>query len=1234
MKIEDLINKAKSGDGSAQQELTDYYQKQADGYYKTGSYDDAMKCYKCMYGVDKNDPLAAYMISKIYSLEKYIPTKKVNKNQKVEEWKKKGDDAKKQREDKINKYNKNPTSSCLNKEVLKALYTLGRLYSTSLEDIIEQNYKKAEECYQKILILGKDTAYEEIVIKNLGDLYYEGGHGLQKDYYKAIKCYELLKNKNCDVEYKIGCMYENGGYGLEIDSEKAKEYYVKASEKTSDCSNEFKEHISQSLASLAEKISNKSYNTEQENTYKESSETISSIVEKTDLRENLEENPKNSTGEIEQYSTEHDLEEKSALEDLSCLEHTAAPELKMEVETIPNLLHENNENYIKELIDSIIENMNLTEGWKAGNKTEEESEIGNLIPIEKDGSNATKEIILLCDGTGASPDNNIDDGKNTNVQIFVDLFNSSIKTSADYTENYNEQEGWTIHTGTLKDSKKCRIIYYDRGLGAPRFKQNNNTISWDWREDQRKAVSFIESIKDKYAQFSAVGISENIRLAYKFLVEHFSPGDSIYMFGYSRGAYTIRVLIAFLRYIGLIDKEKVSPNLGNLMSLINEGFDKYRTDLHPDYNIEAIQFRDKYSHKKIKGLINFLGLWDTVRGLVVEKIKEDGKLTSVVLKARHALAIDEQRIPFQPSIWIPPFNDEGIDTEQRWFPGAHGDVGGGYKDRKLANISLLWMAKEVDTIGVELNWEYLRENGYSINPDDNFKGLQTDTLSLKVGCGDLTWEKIGHFLFEKSKYIRPIAITSLDESIDDSALKRFGAEINIDGKEGIPTKYVPENLHKILIAYNNFKKLSEEHKPLWQEKTAGLGEFLEITSNLASKKLAANLQDPDEELAQRLQYEELANQSQIEDESGYEEDNSWFNDDQINFLLKSLGNEHVRVIAAINLYQEEGKTLSSNLEEIQLQQTLEVSINTVIEDTLVMPLNLGQQHWAALYIHFNTEDRTMPMIGYFDPFGHTMPKILELTLKKVYTGIKNSNIITSPIRLQSDGYNCGPWVIAILESLIAKEALPDEDLNIREARRTYLERIKQAKQQERRTCLSQKQQAKTIRDGKQAAEESNHLNNPTSSNVNCLDEQQILAQYKRLINLSRQGDDAYVKAKNSLEDRNEKYASEYFRESKKHYKTILSFYDAKKLSDSICEYALVDIGKLRKRVIKIKMGKEFFQQHKFNCEKCPSYLKDLYTGLKSGTSDKRKWEELKEEFGEDWARDCSQKQNRAKPSVS
>ena len=170
------------------------------------------------------------------------------------------------------------------------------------------------------------------------------------------------------------------------------------------------------------------------------------------------------------------------------------------------------------------------------------------------------------------------------------------------------------------------------------------------------------------------------------------------------------------------------------------------------------------------------------------------------------------------------------------------------------------------------------------------------------------------------------------------------------------------------------------------------------------------------------------------------EETRWFSGDEMNRLLQHFfgRNENVRLVAAINLFQHEGEVLANNLDDVRLQ---DIEIRTFtgesLRRTIIVPVNLGN-HWAALRIYFDTENMEAPIINYFDPFGDKMPEELQVVLHKVYREISADNIVWDPIKFQSDGYNCGPWTIAILYSLVNRNMLPDENFNINDARKYYL----------------------------------------------------------------------------------------------------------------------------------------------------------------------------------------------------
>ncbi|MFW0795031.1 DUF2235 domain-containing protein [Gordonia sp. CPCC 205515] len=192
------------------------------------------------------------------------------------------------------------------------------------------------------------------------------------------------------------------------------------------------------------------------------------------------------------------------------------------------------------------------------------------------------------------------------------------------------------------------------------------------------------------------GLSKNLKEAYRKLVEAYEPGDEIFLFGFSRGAYTARSLGGFIRNSGILKREH--------MDQADAAFDLYRDrdKSSAPRQEQATEFRQKYSHETP---IRFIGVWDTVGSLGIpidgwkfaEKINRrwafhDTQLSTTVQAAYHALAIDEKRRPFGPTLWTPqPDRPEGQIIEQVWFSGVHCNVGGGYADSRISDIPLVWM---------------------------------------------------------------------------------------------------------------------------------------------------------------------------------------------------------------------------------------------------------------------------------------------------------------------------------------------------------------------------------------------------------------------------------------------------------------------------------------------------------------------------------------------------------------
>lgn len=181
--------------------------------------------------------------------------------------------------------------------------------------------------------------------------------------------------------------------------------------------------------------------------------------------------------------------------------------------------------------------------------------------------------------------------------------------------------------------------------------------------------------------------SENIREAYKFLIAKYKPGDSVFLFGFSRGAYVARSLAGLVYRCGLPARPVVTD------LAIETIYDLY---VKRDYDAMA-----ESKNKNRMCPISFLGVWDTVGALgipiaIFKKPNEslfgfhDTALSPEVGYACHAVALDEQREAFEPTLWDVSDDNAGF-VHQVWFAGAHSDVGGGYKERHHSNTALKWM---------------------------------------------------------------------------------------------------------------------------------------------------------------------------------------------------------------------------------------------------------------------------------------------------------------------------------------------------------------------------------------------------------------------------------------------------------------------------------------------------------------------------------------------------------------
>jgi uncharacterized protein (DUF2235 family) len=271
----------------------------------------------------------------------------------------------------------------------------------------------------------------------------------------------------------------------------------------------------------------------------------------------------------------------------------------------------------------------------------------------------SKLLVLCCDGTW----NSHDSPHATNVLKMRDLV---LPASAD---------------------GRRQAVYYDPGVGS----------AGGW-------------LRRAFDGATGRGLSENIRQAYLALVDNYEPGDSIYLFGFSRGAYTVRSLAGFIRKCGILKHER-RDRVGTAYRFYGR-----RGASNAPATEAARAFRAGHAVAD-RTPIHFMGVWDTVgalgnprirHGYVARKLRfHDCKLSSSVAHAYQALAIDEVRRHFRPAVWEQQEHAAGQVMEQAWFIGAHSDVGGGYPDGRLSRLALRWIALKAAAQGLALDRERL-----------------------------------------------------------------------------------------------------------------------------------------------------------------------------------------------------------------------------------------------------------------------------------------------------------------------------------------------------------------------------------------------------------------------------------------------------------------------------------------------------------------------------------------------
>lgn len=241
------------------------------------------------------------------------------------------------------------------------------------------------------------------------------------------------------------------------------------------------------------------------------------------------------------------------------------------------------------------------------------------------------------------------------------------------------------------------------------------------------------------------GLDNNIRSAYRWLAANYEPGDSIFLFGFSRGAYTVRSLGGMISCCGLLDLRRGQVKEADARQQVRLAFECYRE--RDENGADLSRLADSKFHNASSSAeapkstpIHFIGVWDTVGALgIPERLRffrfldpperhrfHDTDLSGIVRYGRHAVAMDEMRYNFVPTLWS-NWDESATEVKQLWFPGVHGNVGGGYFYRGLSDGALRWMIDEAREAGLQFKQGI--ESHLADNPADVLHDSRTGIFS-------------------------------------------------------------------------------------------------------------------------------------------------------------------------------------------------------------------------------------------------------------------------------------------------------------------------------------------------------------------------------------------------------------------------------------------------------------------------------------------------------------------------
>jgi uncharacterized protein (DUF2235 family) len=362
----------------------------------------------------------------------------------------------------------------------------------------------------------------------------------------------------------------------------------------------------------------------------------------------------------------------------------------------------------------------------------------------------------------------------------------------------SEKSGGQPNFAGVEQQQKRLVVFLDGTWNSV----DSNTNVWRMRalcaakgkDDTPQLVYYEVGVNGFLGGIFGQGLDENIRLAYEWLLENYNDGDEIFIFGFSRGAFTARSLAGLVALEGIL---KAGSPIG-----LTELFDRYKKgnektiwtlkDKEASGDTSKLTDQEKWLLKYSQpAKVKVVGVWDTVGSVGVaagnirgiSRSQFDYLQTGLFIPIQngyHALAIDEHRNDFAPTLWdvhhrkdpnapIPPPRPlSGV--EQRWFVGAHANVGGGYEGDLLAQAPLRWMMKKAESHGLSFRSE--------VYPDgDALKGSIADSYrSFGSGLYSLVFPPLYRTIGREPDVREDGSHINVNETIDASVFQRWRAD--------------------------------------------------------------------------------------------------------------------------------------------------------------------------------------------------------------------------------------------------------------------------------------------------------------------------------------------------------------------------------------------------------------------------------------------------------------------------